>query len=92
MTDKKRKQMKEEIFHDLVKGVEKNKGSVDAGDVAALGTILRQKAAAKGIHGLTVGETIKMQRAVLSDTGADPRKALEQMKEKLDRKRRSRRR
>lgn len=92
MTDKKRNQMKEEIFHDLVKDVQKNKGEVDAADIGALATVLRRKAAAKGIHGLTAGEVIKMEQAVLSDTGADPTRALQQMKEKLDRVRGRRRR
>lgn len=90
MTDRQRKAAKEEIFHDLVKDVQKNIGEVDASEVAALGTILEQKAAEKQIGGLTAGEVIRMQQAVLSDTGADPTRALQQMKEKLDRDRRQR--
>lgn len=92
MTDKQRNAAKDEIYHDLVKDVQKNIGEVDASEVAALGTILKQKAAEKQIGGLTAGEVIRMQQVVLSDSGADPTKALQQIKERMDRERRRRRR
>lgn len=95
MTGRQRKAKKEEILHNLVKDAQRNEkpvGSVDSADMQALGNILKTRMNHVDIHGVTSKELIDLQRAVASDTGADPTQAMREIKQRMENAKKRRRR
>lgn len=92
MTDKQRRAAKNDVLHKLVKDRVGNMGPIDADDAAASATILKKFMAEEGIPTTSPKEIAEMQRALFSDTGADPTLAERQIKAKLEREKRRRRR
>lgn len=85
MNDKQRKAAKEEALHELLKNRAHGIGPVDAEDIAASAVVLKKQMAEKGIATTSPKELIEMQRALLSDSGADPTMAEQQIKAKIER-------
>lgn len=83
-------QADQEVIHELVKDSQGSVGSVDAGEVAALATAARGLLKGKGVKDLTPARVIAIQQAVMSEKGADPSLAAEQIKKRLERERRGR--
>lgn len=80
-SERKTKEKKEDVAHRLLTGLRKNVGDVGAEDVAALNTIASQQLKYEGVNH-TPGDVIDVTRAVMSDSGADPTRAMQELKKK----------
>ena len=78
---KKKKEKMEGVTHRLLKSFQKNVGEVGAEDVAALNTITAAQLKREGVT-VTPKDIIDTTRAVMSDSGADPTRAVEELKRK----------
>lgn len=74
----------DEIKHRLLKNFKKNVGEVGAEDIVALNRITKEQLRMSGKN-TSPGEIIDITRAVMSDSGADPTLAVEELTRKKKR-------